>query len=97
MTIYATLILECMGSGFRLKIPLDKSPAYLVDEFTDFGKKPPHWTVRNPIGPLDESPVKELLESGLLGVITKNASNQRRGWMDMGLNGKKADFYALMQ
>jgi len=111
MTVYAKLILESIALGMRLRIPHRvagaATDASLVDAFYDFGR--PHtgnktvddsWRqshIRPAIGPLDPEPVAELLASGLLWKLTKDRVDERFGWMERGLDGKKADFYCLVQ
>lgn len=102
MTVYAQLILQAIGTGYRLRVPFDhdNSPATLVDAGSDNSEAPKlskYHIVRPAIGPLEAEAVKELLVSNNLWRITENQHGQRYGWRDIGLDGTKADFYCMIQ
>lgn len=100
MTVYSNLVLTAIGTGYRLRVPHDGSPVTLVDSGSDNPKAAglsPHHMVRPEIGPLDRDSVEELLASNLLHLMAKNWVGQRVGWIVMGLDGTKADFYSLRQ
>jgi hypothetical protein len=100
LSVYNRLVMEAMGRGFRLRIPFDQSAPSLVDPGRPSFKTPRgdhvHAVDSREIGPLDSSEIADLLNSGLLGKLTENQVDQKRGWRDMGLDGRKADFYAMI-
>ena len=112
LSLVARLMLAVMGDGYVLKVPVDDSPAFFVDRYSDdagqiptfkgsSGASYPVHYVRESIGPLEDAPVKELIHSGLLHKMVKDRIGDkhswRMGWKEMGLDGEKADLYTLMQ
>lgn len=90
MTVYARLVLEAIGVGFRLRVPHDGGRAMLVCSYPELPK-------REDIGPLEAAPVRELLQSGILHKLTKGRDGNRYGWAELGLDGTDADLYAMTQ
>jgi hypothetical protein len=81
--------LDLIGKGWRLRIPFSGYGPTLVNAFP------------TPDGPKDEPrpvsvpAVRELLDSYLLHRMERGTVNNRRGWLEAGLDGDQADFYCM--
>lgn len=47
--------------------------------------------------PVDWDTARELMESGLLGILTRRKHLYRIGWQDVGLDGTQAEFWLPIQ
>lgn len=87
----ARLVLDLIGSGFRLRVPFDRDGQSGVDSATVVNPRLPgiKLEVSRPF-------VEELLKSQLLYRITEEPNGNRAGWRDSGLDGENAAFYCMV-
>jgi hypothetical protein len=94
----AQRILNLMIEGGCLRVPHNDEPATVVrmacfpENYRQHeGWKDPAWLV------VTDAVRDEILESGLVGILTRKRHRHKIGWEEAGQDGSTAEFWCLVQ